>query len=148
MNGLVLIRIFIGLIFIVSGAEKLAGHYQNFLYVIQGYQLISSPLDEWVARFFPWMELVLGIFGVLGLWTRWALRGILLFTTMFLVVVGQAVLRDLPVGECGCFGGLISIPLPRILLMDSLLWIYTAYLIIRFERTLRCSLDEYFSEEE
>ncbi len=147
MNALVLIRILIGTVFIVSGTEKLLSPYQNFLYVIQGYQILMPPLDEWEARFFPWIELMLGIFVVLGLWTQWALRGVLVSMTMFLVVVGQAVLRNLPIGECGCFGELISIPLPMILLMDSFLWIYTAYLIIRIERTVRFSLDEYFSKE-
>ena len=148
MNALVLMRIFIGVVFIVSGSEKLLSPYQNFLYVIQNYQLFMPPLDEWVARFFPWMELILGVFVFLGLWLQWSLRGMLLCTTMFLVVVGQAVLRNLPVGECGCFGDLISIPPARILLMDSLMWIYTAYLIIRLERTVQFSLDQYFSKED
>ena len=144
MNALVWVRILIGGLFIVSGTEKLMSPYQNFLYVIQGYQFLPPLLEEGVARFFPWLELILGVFLVLGLWTGWALRGILLCTTMFLFTVGRAVLRNLPVGECGCFGELISIPLPVILLMDSLLWIATAYLIIRFERTVQFSLDEYF----
>ncbi len=146
MNPVVLIRIFIGLIFTVSGTEKLLSPYQNFLYVIQGYDVVPAPLDEWVARVFPWIELMLGVFTILGLWTIWALRGLLIVTAVFLCVVGQAVWRNLPIEKCGCFGELVSIPLPTILLMDSILWIYIAYLIIRMERTSRCSLDEYFSK--
>ena len=146
MNPVVLTRIFIGLIFVVSGTEKSLSHYQNFLYVIQGYDVIPAPWDEWAARFFPWIELLLGIFTILGLWTIWALRGMLVSTTMFVFVVGQALWRNLPIEKCGCFGELVSIPLPTILLMDSVMWIYIAYLIIRMERTNRCSLDEYFSK--
>ncbi len=144
MNPVVLIRIFIGLIFVISGTEKLLSHYQNFLYVIRGYDIVPAPLDEWVARFFPWSELLLGVFTILGLWTLWALRGLLVSTAVFLCVVGQALWRNLPIEKCGCFGELVSIPLPTILLMDSILWIFIAYLIIRMERTNRCSLDEYF----
>ena len=148
MSALVLLRILIGIIFIVSGTEKAMSHYQNFLYVIQGYEILLPPLDSWVARIFPWVELSLGICVFLGLWTRWALRGTLLCTTMFLLIVGQAVFRNLPIQECGCFGELISIPLPMILLSDSILWMLIAYLIIRLERTTRFSLDEYFSRED
>ena len=146
MNPVVLIRILIGFLFVVSGTEKLLGHYQNFLYVIQGYDVVPAPWDEWVARFFPWIELLLGVFTMLGLWTIWALRGMLVSTTMFVFVVGQALWRNLPIEKCGCFGELVSIPLPTILLMDSVMWIYIAYLSIRMERTNRCSLDEYFSK--
>ena len=147
MNPIVLIRIFIGLIFVVSGTEKLLGSYQNFLYVIQGYNIVPAPWDEWAARFFPWIELLLGVFTMLGLWTIWALRGLLVSTTIFVFVVGQALWRNLPIEQCGCFGELVSIPLPTIILMDSILWIYIAYLIIRIERTRRFSLDEYFSKK-
>ena len=146
MNPLVLTRILIGLIFVISGAEKLLSHYQNFLYVIQSYDVIHAPLDEWVARIFPWIELIAGVFTILGLWTIWALRGILLMTTGFLFIVGQALLRHLPIDKCGCFGEMISIPLPTILLIDNMLWIYIIYLIIRIERANRFSLDEYFSK--
>lgn len=146
MNPVVLIRIFIGLIFAISGTEKLLSHYQNFLYVIQGYDFVPAPWNEWIAIFFPWSELMLGVFTILGLWTIWALRGLLVTTAIFLLVVGQALWRNLPIEKCGCFGELVSIPLPMILLMDSILWIYIAYLIIRIERTKRCSLDAYFSK--
>lgn len=145
MNAVVLIRIFIGFVFVVSGTEKLLGHYQNFLYVIQGYDFVPAPLDAWIARVFPWIELMLGVFAILGLWTLWTLRGLLMATSVFLLVTGQALWRNLPIEKCGCFGELVSIPLPTILLMDSVLWMYIAYLIVRLERTNRCSLDEYFS---
>ena len=147
MNPVVLIRIFIGFIFVVSSTEKLLSHYQNFLYVIQAYDIVPAPLDEWGARVFPWLELMLGVFTILGLWMIWVLRGLLISTAVFLFVVGQAVLRNLPIEKCGCFGELVSIPLPIVLLMDSILWICIAYLIIRMERASRCSLDEYFSKK-
>lgn len=147
MNPLIFLRIFIGFVFFVSGTEKLISHYQNFLYVIQAYDIVPAPLDEWAARFFPWSELIMGVFTILGLWTIWALRGLLISTTAFLFVVGQAMLRNLPIEKCGCFGQLVSIPLPMILLMDTIMWICIVYLIIRIERTNRLSLDEYFSKK-
>ena len=137
------LRILIGIIFIVSGVEKLMSPYQNFLYVIQNYDLIGPPWDEGIARVFPWIELMLGVFAVLGLWTKWSLRGLMALSSIFILVVAQAITRNLPINECGCFGGALSIPLPAILLFDGVTWLCLAFMIKR-DRTLRFSLDEYF----
>ena len=137
-------RILVGFVFVISGTEKLLSPYQNFLYAIQGYDLIGPPWDDLVARFFPWAELIAGVFVILGLWTLWALRCLLFFVTIFLIIVGQAIIRNLPLNECGCFGSLFSFPLPTVILMDSVLWMYIALLIIRIERSSIFSLDEFF----
>ena len=42
----VILRIVIGSIFLISGLGKLLSPYQNFLYVIQAYQLLPS----WVQK--------------------------------------------------------------------------------------------------
>lgn len=147
MNAIVLIRILIGMIFVISGLEKLTSHYQNFLYVLQSYDVIHPPLDDLVARIFPWIEFVLGVFAVLGFFTVWALRGMLFMTSGFLFFLGQALWRNLPIDSCGCFGELIHIPLPMMLLIDSMIWIYTAYLIIRIERSSLFSLDHFLSND-
>ena len=141
-------RIWIGIIFVLSGTQKLLEPYQNFLYVIQSYQVLSHPWDTVAAIIFPWVELILGIFTILGLWTRWALRGLLLLTTVFMAVVAQAIVRNLPIKECGCFGEALSFPLPTTLFLDSVLWVYVAFLIIRLERTNGFSIDTYYLNHE
>ena len=57
-----LLRILIGSIFIVSGLGKLLSPYQNFLYVIQAYQLLPAWGEALAAQIFPWVELLIGIF--------------------------------------------------------------------------------------
>ena len=97
----------IGGLFVVSGFEKLIGPYQNFFYVIQNYSFLPLFLTEIAARLLPWFEFFLGIFLVLGLWTKWTLRAVMALLLMFMGVVIQALIRQLPITECGCFGGLI-----------------------------------------
>jgi uncharacterized membrane protein YphA (DoxX/SURF4 family) len=140
------LRIFIGLIFVVSGGEKLIWPYQNFLYVIQGYQLLPPGLDEAAARIFPWIEFLLGLFLVLGFWLPFALRGVLVMLTMFILVVSQAIIRKLPLGECGCFGQLISFPLPMVVLMDSGLFVLTFLALANLKKTEALGLDRYFQK--
>ena len=143
-NVFVIIRILIGAIFVVSGFEKLIGPYQNFLYVVQGYECLTPQAEEAVARIFPWIELLLGVFLMLGFWMKWVLSGIMVIISSFIVVVGQAILRDLPIKECGCFGALISLPLPAIIIFDSMLLILTGLLIKMKVYASKFSFDEYF----
>ena len=139
-----ILRLALAVLFIFSGTEKIISPYQNFLYVIQGYEILKTPLDQWAALLFPWLELFVGVFLLLGLWLKTALRGACLLFLSFITVVAQALIRNLPLKECGCFGELISFPLPVILTMDSLMLILTIWLLIRIEKTSFLSLDRYF----
>src|SRR5262245_30475370 len=103
------LRVLIGLMFIVSGGEKLIWPYQNFLYVIQGYQLLPASAAMAAARVFPWVEFLVGVFLALGLWVPLALRAAAGMFTLFILIISQALLRKIPLGECGCFGELVSI---------------------------------------
>ena len=114
----VILRIFIGLIFLVSGFEKSVSPYQNFLYVLQGYQFLPSSLEIAVARILPWIELFTGVFLVLGLWTRQVLIAAAAMFAGFIIVVGQALIRGIDLAECGCFGEWIHIPPQAVIVMD------------------------------
>ncbi len=146
INLYVFLRVLLAGLFIVSGIEKLIGPYQNFLFVVQSYDLLPIWTEEIVARVFPWIEFFLGIFVLLGLWLPGALRGLLVLVTIFLIVVGQAMIRRLPIDECGCFGELISIPLPGVIAFDSFLFLLTFVLLRRFSQTAQFSLDQFFAK--
>ena len=140
----VIFRIIIGSIFLVSGLGKLFSPYQNFLYVIQAYQLLPSWGEVLVAQIFPWIELLVGVFMLIGLWTPWALRGALLLFGIFVVVVGQALIRGLPLENCGCFGEWIHLKPQTVIIMDSLSLLLTFALLRNLPYTKKFSLDSYF----
>jgi len=144
INICLIFRLLIGGMFVVSGSEKLIGPYQNFLYVIQNYNLLDPALELLTAKLFPWIELFVGLFLLLGFWLKQALKGGLFLVFTFLIVVGQALIRNLPVTECGCFGPLMSLPLMTVLLMDCCILIILICLFIQYNRTSRLSLDNYF----
>jgi uncharacterized membrane protein YphA (DoxX/SURF4 family) len=141
----VLLRVLIGGLFIVSGLEKLLNPYQNFLYAIQGYELLSSPFDVWMAKIFPWIEFFIGLFVFLGFWLKGSLTAVLFFFLMFITAVGQALLRKLPVTECGCFGGLITFPLWVTFIMDIGFLVLTFLLKKKNVQANELSLDRYLS---
>ena len=133
-----------GCIFIVSGFEKLIRPHENFLYVVQSYALLPEMLAVFVAQVFPWLELITGVFVLAGLWLKISLRILWGFTLIFILIVSQAILRNLPLNECGCFGELLSLPLHVVLLFDSCLLITIAFLTTSIKHTSRISLDNYF----
>ncbi len=137
-----LLRIFIGSIFLVSGLEKLISPYQNFMYVIQGYELFPSWMEKLIAVTVPWVEVFVGIFLVVGLWINLSLKGALLFFGCFIIIVGQALVRRLPIDQCGCFGESIHIPPQYILVFDSFMLLTVFWLLRNMTKAQRFSLDK------
>ena len=142
----ILLRIAIGSIFIVSGLGKLLSSYQNFLYVVQAYQLLPSWGEVLVAQIFPLIELITGLFVLLGFWTSWSLRGALVLFGVFVVVVGQALIRGLPLESCGCFGEWVHLKLQTIIIADSVSLLLTLLLLRNISQTRKFSLDSYFDK--
>ena len=142
-----ILRMIIGLFFLLVSLEKLLEPYQNFLYVVQSYQLFPSLLEEAVARVVPWVQFFLGLFLFLGLWVKNILKGLVILIVGFLGVVGQALIRKLPLDECGCFGSLISLPPRKTFLLDITLLVFTVILFRRIKETSGWSLDAYFEME-
>jgi hypothetical protein len=132
------------LIFIFSGGEKLLGAYGNFLYVLQGYDMFPSFLEKLVAHIAPWAEFLLGVFMVLGLWLRIVLKAQCLLVVSFMIAVGQALIRRLPLDDCGCFGEAFHFPLETMILLDTVLLVIIILLILRLPKTSHLSLDRYY----
>jgi len=146
VNIFVILRLVVGAVFLVSGFEKLMGPYQNFLYVIEGYDIFPMGQAEWIARILPWMEFLTGIFLVTGLWLTQSLGSALVLFGLFMAVVAQALIRGLDLSDCGCFGELLSFPLPVVFLMDSIFLVVTAMLLQKKKMTGSFSLDRYFEK--
>ncbi len=140
----VAVRIIIGIFLVVSGYEKLISPLQNFLYVVQSYELGNASLEALTVQVIPWVELFLGIFLVLGLWLPLVLRCSWVLVLSFILIVAQALVRKLPIDECGCFGELLHIPPKIIVVFDTTLLILTTLLIIFVQKTSRFSLDRYY----
>lgn len=141
---LAILRIVIGMVLLVSGVEKTISPYQNFLYVIQTYAMLPSFWENVVAVVLPWIELIVGVMLVLGLWVPISLKGGLVIFALFVVVVGQALLRGLPIDQCGCFGELIHLAPTTVIIFDSMTILVLYILIRNITQTSRFSLDGFF----
>lgn len=65
------LRIGLGLVFLAAGGLKI-GHTEEFASEIAGFQLLPHALIAPLALLLPFLELMIGIYLVLGLFTRFA----------------------------------------------------------------------------
>jgi hypothetical protein len=65
---------------------------------------------------------------------------------IFVVVVGQALVRGLPLENCGCFGEWVHLKPQVVIIMDSLSLLLTASLLRNISQARKFSLDSYFDK--
>ncbi len=103
-DGLDLIaRVSAGAAFFYAGLAK-SLNFGATLLAVHAYRLVPAFLERPIAYGLPWLEVALGVLILLGLSTRYAGLLTALLAALFLVAMGQALLRGLQIG-CGCFGG-------------------------------------------
>jgi uncharacterized membrane protein YphA (DoxX/SURF4 family) len=96
------LRIALGTVFLAAGALKI-GHADVFASEIAGFQLLPHPLIAPLALLLPFLELMIGIYLVLGLFTRFAAWFAAAEMALFSAAIASAVLRGIST-SCGCFG--------------------------------------------
>jgi putative oxidoreductase len=96
-------RLVLGGVFLVAGATKIPDP-GGLAASIRSYEL---SLPEWIvslsAHALPYLEVMLGLYLLAGLFTKvfaWATTGL---TALFLLALLQGALRGLEI-DCGCFG--------------------------------------------
>jgi uncharacterized membrane protein YphA (DoxX/SURF4 family) len=95
------VRLAIGGIFIASSIPKLRQPY-DFLANVYSYELAGPQLGLVVAMVLPWLELVVGICLVGGIFVTGALLASIGMCAMFSFVLASALWRGLEI-SCGCF---------------------------------------------
>lgn len=99
---IVVLRIILGAIFLYAGAVKIQNP-QAFADSIATFQILPPSLITLVALSLPPFEILAGLLLITGYQKRVAIVAILTISTVFLLAIGQALLRGITV-DCGCFG--------------------------------------------
>ena len=98
-----LARLGLAAVWLVSGALKLADPGQTLI-AVQAYDVLPDALENVVALALPLVELVLGLFLLAGLLTRWVAGAALVLLVVLIAGIAQSWARGLSI-DCGCFGG-------------------------------------------
>jgi putative oxidoreductase len=99
---LYLVRIGIGCMFIWSSLPKIRQPY-DFLSSVYSYELVGPKLGMFIAMTLPWLELLVGICLIGGIFISGALLASIAMAAMFTLVLGSALHNGLEIA-CGCFG--------------------------------------------
>ncbi len=96
------LRLFLGAFFVWSGVMKLLDP-GTFTESVANFQLVSRPLDAYVAYFLPWLEIFAGAALLSGVFLRGGLLCVAGMMLVFLGALGYAWSQGLNI-NCGCFG--------------------------------------------
>jgi uncharacterized membrane protein YphA (DoxX/SURF4 family) len=128
---LLLLRVALGLVFIVASLDKIENPGQ-FARNIANYRLLPYEFTDGVAIVLPWLEITAGSLLVLGVWTR---ANALLTSSMLLVfifAVSQALWRHLDI-SCGCFStDPLAHKMTRWTLYWDIIWFSWGVIVIAF----------------
>ena len=100
--ALTVLRVGLGLVFVVAGGLKLFDPGGSVA-AVASYRLFPGWAEQILGRALPPIEVAIGLMLIAGLWTRLAAIAASVFLVGFLVAMGSAWARDLPI-SCGCFG--------------------------------------------
>jgi uncharacterized membrane protein YphA (DoxX/SURF4 family) len=104
------VRLGLGCLFLCSSLPKIRQPY-DFLSDVYEYELVGPKLGMLTAMTLPWLELLVGVCLVGGIFVSGALLASIGMAAMFTFVLASALYRGLEI-SCGCFsatgGGIIS----------------------------------------
>ncbi|MBI4061334.1 MAG: DoxX family membrane protein [Elusimicrobia bacterium] len=111
-------RALVGAVLVYAGATKAAGPAEEFAIIIGSYDVMPRDMVLTAAAFLPWVEILLGWSLILGLRLRAAAAGAGALFAAFLLALLSALLRGIPLPNCGCFGDAAHFTPLQALLLD------------------------------
>jgi uncharacterized membrane protein YphA (DoxX/SURF4 family) len=97
------LRVTVGAVFLYAGYLKARDPWALFAMGIDSYHLVPFRLLEPIARTLPWAEVALGLWLVVGFWTRIPSTLISLLLMVFFAAMLHAKMAGQQI-DCGCFG--------------------------------------------
>ncbi len=95
------LRIVLGAVFIYASIDKIQNP-QAFAEAIYNYRMMPHETINLMAIVMPWLELISGIFIVVGFLTRGSVLMIGFLLIVFIIAISSALARGLDI-SCGCF---------------------------------------------
>ena len=94
-------RFILGVVFIYASYEKILDPI-SFSKNIHNYHVTPIFIENIVALVLPWLELIIGLFLIFGLFLEGTISITISLLVFFIVLLAQAVFRGIDV-HCGCF---------------------------------------------
>ncbi len=95
------VQIVLGIIFLMAAWPKIVDP-PSFAHMIYNYRILPAGLINITALTMPWLEILVGLALVLGIWVkpaRWLVAAMLI---VFILAIAFNLMRDNAI-DCGCF---------------------------------------------
>lgn len=96
------LRVWVGIVFIAAAWHKIL-FPAKFALSIAAYQILPLPYINLMAIILPWLEIVVGVTLILGLWTRASALIMVGMNVMFIAALYLAIKNQTQLTSCGCF---------------------------------------------
>ncbi|MDQ2865782.1 MAG: DoxX family membrane protein [Candidatus Eremiobacteraeota bacterium] len=100
--AIALARFVVGALLMLAGALKI-GHAAQLASAVAGFRLLPAPAVSFVGIVLPYFEILLGLYLVIGLFTRISAIVAALAFALYAGAIASAIVRGIP-ADCGCFG--------------------------------------------
>lgn len=130
-------RLILGCVFIYASIDKIA-FPNEFAKIVQNYNVLPEFSLKIVAYLLPWVELILGIFLIVGLFVKVSAVTLSSLMVTFMLVMGIKSLSG-PIEDCGCFpkSSIISSSNVIFLLIRDVLFISLGVILILQRASLK-----------
>ncbi|MCB0743006.1 MAG: DoxX family membrane protein [Ignavibacteriae bacterium] len=136
-----LTRIYLALVFIVSGLDKI-NNLDAFAISIENYRLFPTQIINIFAITIPWIELISGAFLLLGIYIKENSIIIASLLVVFTTAVIIAVARGLDI-DCGCQGTFDGQKVGLLKIIENVSLFIVAYLSMKFPRQVLTFIKQY-----
>jgi putative oxidoreductase len=127
---LLLLRLLLGLIFIIAAIEKIAAP-ESFSVSINNYKLLPSEFINIPAIIIPWIELISGLLLLLGISVKENSAIITFLLVVFTITIIISLFRGLNI-DCGCFGTTYGEQIGILKISENILLIIFGFILIRW----------------
>ncbi len=136
------LRLFLGATFIASAVAKLPMQ-DRFIDVVKDYHMLPDFLASFYGTALPWLELLLGVYVLLGMMIKPTSFTLVLIGATFMVANIGSIAKGME--YCGtCFGESFPLAAPAALALDFIIIIAAVVLLVHGHRAQRFSVDGYF----
>ncbi len=119
-------RIGLGIVFLAASYGKIP-HITEFQKNVASYHILPSAIVPAFAFILPWVELLCGLYLILGLFQKYTAISVFFLLIIFIIAITYALLTNQPVSGCGCFS---QTPTERIGWVDDIRDIFFLLLTI------------------
>ena len=124
---LIVIRIALAIVFIYAAIPKIIDPTQ-FAQDIDNYKILPYFAVTILAIILPWLELLVGLFLIVGIWLPAAAFITAALNIVFIIAIASAMYRGLDI-DCGCFSTGDSLVGWKRLFEDFFLLIASVYIL-------------------